>query len=51
MYCFKMLHGLSFAPSDKMTDIFENNIMEYLDQIKMQKGFSEMAEKIEDFVA
>jgi hypothetical protein len=51
MYFVKMLYGLSFVPPDKVTDIFENHIMDYLDQNKMEEGFAENAEEIEDFVA
>jgi hypothetical protein len=34
-----------------VTEIFDNTIMEYLDNNKNEEGFSEMAEEIEDFVA
>jgi hypothetical protein len=51
MYLVKMLYGLSFVPPDKVTEIFDNTIMEYLDSNKNKGGFSEMAEEIEDFVA
>ncbi len=51
MYFVKLHYGLSFVPPDKVTDMFENTVLEYLDANKNKEDFSETAQEIKDLVA
>jgi hypothetical protein len=51
MYFVKLHYGLSFVPPDKVTDMFENTVLEYLNANKNKEDFSETAQEIEDLVA
>ncbi len=51
MYFVKLHFVLSFVPPDKVTDMFENTVLEYLNANKNTEDFSEKAQEIEDLVA